>query len=297
MAACSISPVRATTNSVELNRGKWMSNLSDVPVGRNARNNWQCSSDRWTSLLKVEMSLSTVFRWILRLASSSVVWPLNDMAITLIWPIPMVSEWNGTKPQSSISPLISVSKDAWPDCVATTMLIRQVRSNLKLLRLLIFVVLDDLNLLDGTASPSASVFANQWRLDRSVSEKEREARTSFDRFLSVPWSSIPRRGLHLRRYATTSHCCLSNPSRSFRRLRIVFTSGKHISSLSSHPTVFVKVNGEQYYNACLIDYCMTATYHPKQLQEAMCNSYTALARDCTDNFLEVNWRTASRCRT
>ena len=41
---------------------------------------------------------------------------------------------------------------------------------------------------------------------------------------------------------------------------------------------------------------MTATYRPKELQQAMCNSYTALARDCTDNYLDVNWRTASRCR-
>ncbi len=29
--------------------------------------------------------------------------------------------------------------------------------------------LDDLTLLDGTTSPSAAVFGNQWRLDKSVS--------------------------------------------------------------------------------------------------------------------------------
>jgi hypothetical protein len=28
----------------------------------------------------------------------------------------------------------------------------------------------------------------------------------------------------------------------------------------------------------------------------MCHSYTALARDCTDNYINVNWRTTSRCR-
>jgi len=28
--------------------------------------------------------------------------------------------------------------------------------------------LDDLTLLDGTISPSAAVFGNQWRLDKSV---------------------------------------------------------------------------------------------------------------------------------
>ncbi len=30
--------------------------------------------------------------------------------------------------------------------------------------------LDDLTLFDGSASPSAAVFGNQWRLDKSVSE-------------------------------------------------------------------------------------------------------------------------------
>jgi hypothetical protein len=37
------------------------------------------------------------------------------------------------------------------------------------LELLNFLCLDDLNLIDGTTSPSASVFGNQWRLDKSVS--------------------------------------------------------------------------------------------------------------------------------
>jgi hypothetical protein len=30
--------------------------------------------------------------------------------------------------------------------------------------------LDDLTLLDGTSSPSAAVFGNQWRLDKSVNK-------------------------------------------------------------------------------------------------------------------------------
>lgn len=41
---------------------------------------------------------------------------------------------------------------------------------------------------------------------------------------------------------------------------------------------------------------MTATYHSQQIEQAMCNSYTALARDCTDNYIDVDWRTTSRCR-
>ena len=41
---------------------------------------------------------------------------------------------------------------------------------------------------------------------------------------------------------------------------------------------------------------MTATYYPKYLDHALCNSYTALARDCTDNYIDVNWRTSTRCR-
>jgi hypothetical protein len=58
----------------------------------------------------------------------------------------------------------------------------------------------------------------------------------------------------------------------------------------------LKVNGQQYYNACIIDYCITATYQPNQIEQAMCHSYTALARDCTDNYIDVSWRTSSRCR-
>ena len=69
------------------------------------------------------------------------------------------------------------------------------------------------------------------------------------------------------------------------------TSHRSVLSLS-----LPKVNGRQYYNACITDYCMTATYRPTELQQAMCNSYSALARDCTDNYLDVTWRTASRCR-
>jgi 5'-3' exonuclease len=41
---------------------------------------------------------------------------------------------------------------------------------------------------------------------------------------------------------------------------------------------------------------MTETYHPQQIEQAMCNSYTALARDCTDNYIDVDWRTPSLCR-
>lgn len=56
------------------------------------------------------------------------------------------------------------------------------------------------------------------------------------------------------------------------------------------------VNGQQYYNACIVDYCVTVNTHPNQIDQAMCNSYTALARDCTDNYIDVSWRTTSRCR-
>jgi hypothetical protein len=31
-----------------------------------------------------------------------------------------------------------------------------------------FLCLDDLTLIDGTMSPNAAVFGNQWRLDKSV---------------------------------------------------------------------------------------------------------------------------------
>jgi hypothetical protein len=61
-------------------------------------------------------------------------------------------------------------------------------------------------------------------------------------------------------------------------------------------SIFKKVNGQQYYNACVVDYCITATYRPKQLDQALCNSYTAFARECTNNYLDIDWRTSSRCR-
>lgn len=77
----------------------------------------------------------------------------------------------------------------------------------------------------------------------------------------------------------------------------MFTSCKStFIFFSKNQNTHIQVNGQQYYNACITDYCITSTYHPKQLDMAMCNSYTALARDCTDNYIDVNWRTSSRCR-
>ncbi|CAF4176668.1 unnamed protein product [Rotaria socialis] len=121
---------------------------------------------------------------------------------------------------------------------------------------------DDLTLFDGTISPSAAVFGNQWRLDKSCPEAPSLGEVCSDD--------------DTQQIAIDACQILLNTSD-------VFGECLHV------------VNGEQYYNACVIDYCMTATTHPEQLGQAMCNSYTAFARDCTDNYIDINWRTASRC--
>ena len=115
----------------------------------------------------------------------------------------------------------------------------------------------------------------------------------------VSGCSILRWCMFRRRYSTRSYGCLSTSHRYFRCLWHMFTSGKsnHWFLKDKKNTRIVQVNGQQYYNACLIDYCLTSTNHPKQIQEALCNSFSALGRDCTDNYIDVSWRTTSRCRT
>ncbi|CAF1096107.1 unnamed protein product [Rotaria sordida] len=121
---------------------------------------------------------------------------------------------------------------------------------------------NDLTLFDRTVSSSAAVFGNQWRLDSSCSE-------------------VPSLG----------EVCSDDDVKQ----QAIAACQILIDSSDVFGTCLQVVNGQQYYNTCIIDYCITAASYQNQLQQAICNSYTALARDCTDNYIDVNWRTASRC--
>ncbi|CAF1170552.1 unnamed protein product, partial [Didymodactylos carnosus] len=124
------------------------------------------------------------------------------------------------------------------------------------------VTSDDLTLTDGTVAPTAAVFGNDWRLDTSCSE--------------VPSLGQACSTAELQLNATSACQILSDPSDIFSACLQV-------------------VDSQRFYNACLIDYCITSKNHPEEIQSALCNSYSALARECTDNFLDISWRTKDRC--
>lgn len=55
------------------------------------------------------------------------------------------------------------------------------------------------------------------------------------------------------------------------------------------------VNNTQFFVECVHDYC-SASRKKKDVKPVVCNSLAALAAECSNNFITVNWRTADRCR-
>ena len=49
------------------------------------------------------------------------------------------------------------------------------------------------------------------------------------------------------------------------------------------------------YNVCLRDHCAAAKYGAKTQENAVCAVFEAMARDCEDNYMHVNWRKSDRC--
>ncbi len=51
-----------------------------------------------------------------------------------------------------------------------------------------------------------------------------------------------------------------------------------------------------YYDNCLWDYCSAAQNLNESMNLALCNSIDALSRECSNNFVDVEWRNSSFCR-
>jgi len=50
-----------------------------------------------------------------------------------------------------------------------------------------------------------------------------------------------------------------------------------------------------YYSECLWDYCKAALIPKENTSLALCSSFEAMSRECSGNYLNLNWRTEDRC--
>lgn len=58
------------------------------------------------------------------------------------------------------------------------------------------------------------------------------------------------------------------------------------------------VNSTRYFEECKRDYCAASKSlnQENNKREALCNSFAAMGAQCSDHFLNVEWRTSNRCR-
>ena len=54
------------------------------------------------------------------------------------------------------------------------------------------------------------------------------------------------------------------------------------------------ISSKVYLENCKRDYCNAQT--AEQKKEAICHSFSAMAAECADHYLVVEWRRADRCR-
>lgn len=52
-----------------------------------------------------------------------------------------------------------------------------------------------------------------------------------------------------------------------------------------------------FYRKCLQDYCYAAKRdEPNAINNALCSAFDAMSQECSDNFVNVLWRSKNRCR-
>lgn len=59
---------------------------------------------------------------------------------------------------------------------------------------------------------------------------------------------------------------------------------------------FDMIDSALFYKACLWDYCTAASKQNESIDAALCSSFDAMSRECSDNFVNVLWRNEKRCR-
>lgn len=55
------------------------------------------------------------------------------------------------------------------------------------------------------------------------------------------------------------------------------------------------VNDAYIFEACKRDHCASAKHGSEAQQQALCAAFEAMARDCEDQYIHVNWRRSDRC--
>ncbi|CAF3360715.1 unnamed protein product [Rotaria sp. Silwood1] len=121
---------------------------------------------------------------------------------------------------------------------------------------------DDLELPDGSLSTSVTNFANEWRTDSGCAAS------------AVPINPCSTPEL------------LSDAEIACRPIRDPFDSFKLCNRV---------INDTHIFEACKRDHCASAKYGADAQQQAICSAFEAMARDCADNYIHVNWRKSDRC--
>ncbi|CAF3426792.1 unnamed protein product [Rotaria socialis] len=121
---------------------------------------------------------------------------------------------------------------------------------------------DDLELPDGSLSNSVTNFANGWRSDSGCASSA----------------------------APTDPCntpaLLSAAEIACRPIRDPYDSFKVCNRI---------INDTFMFAACKRDHCASAAYGSDAQQQALCAVFEAMARDCEDNYIHINWRLSNRC--
>jgi hypothetical protein len=58
------------------------------------------------------------------------------------------------------------------------------------------------------------------------------------------------------------------------------------------------VGYKNYFEQCKSDYCMANKSENSKIskENVLCNTFAAMSAECSENFINVDWRSASRCR-
>ncbi|CAF2802982.1 unnamed protein product [Rotaria sp. Silwood2] len=121
---------------------------------------------------------------------------------------------------------------------------------------------DDLELPDGSLSTSVTNFGNEWRTDSGCAAS------------AVPINPCSTPEL------------LSGAEIACRPIRDPFDSFKLCNRV---------INDTHIFEACKRDHCASAKHGADAQQQALCSAFEAMARDCEDNYIHVNWRKLDRC--
>ncbi|CAF4434294.1 unnamed protein product, partial [Rotaria sp. Silwood2] len=121
---------------------------------------------------------------------------------------------------------------------------------------------DDLELPDGSLSTSVTNFGNEWRTDSGCATS------------AVPINPCSTPEL------------LSGAEIACRPIRDPFDSFKLCNRV---------INDTHIFEACKRDHCASAKHGADAQQQALCSAFEAMARDCEDNYIHVNWRKLDRC--